>query len=247
MGKLYLVGIGPGSKRLRTIEAQEILERSEVIVGYNTYLKLIQDVLDGKEVIGAKMKEEIFRASIAIQRTLEGKNVALVSSGDPQVYGMAGLVFDMIARKDLNINVEVIPGVTAALAAAAKLGSPLSLDYASISLSDLLISEEEILFRVQKAAEGDFVIVFYNPINENLLKKAMSIVARYRSPKTPVGIVKYAYRENEKIILTDLESWESYLQEIDMVTTIIVGNSKTYRYKNFMITPRGYERKYELV
>ncbi|MEM0173889.1 MAG: precorrin-3B C(17)-methyltransferase [Sulfolobaceae archaeon] len=246
MGKLYLVGIGPGSKRLRTIEAHEILEKSEVIIGYNTYLKLVQDVLNGKEVIGARMKEEIFRASIAIQKALEGKNVALISSGDPQVYGMAGLVFDMIARKEINVDVEVIPGVTAALAAAARLGSPLSLDYAVISLSDLLIPEEEILDRVRKAAEGDFVVVFYNPINDNLLKKAMKIVSRYRSPKTPVGIVKAAYRENEKVILTDIESWEEYLQEINMVTTIIVGNSKTYKYKNFMITPRGYERKYEL-
>jgi precorrin-3B C17-methyltransferase len=247
MGKLYIVGIGPGDKKLRTLIAQEILERSNVVVGYNTYLKLISDVLDNKkEVIGAKMKEELFRAKTAIEKAINGNIVSLVSSGDPQVYGMAGLVFDLIARKNIDLEVEVIPGVTAALAAAAKLGSPLSLDFVVISLSDLLIPQDEILRKVEKAAEGDFVIVIYNPINEDLLKRAMSVIIKYRKSSTPVGIVKSAYRYNEKVIITTLSEWQNYINEIDMVTTIIVGNSLSYQYKKYIITPRGYERKYEL-
>jgi precorrin-3B C17-methyltransferase len=246
MGKLYIVGIGPGSKEQRTILAQRVLGESDVIIGYNTYLRLINDVLDGKEVIGAKMREELFRAKTAIDKATENKTVSLVSSGDPQIYGMAGLVFDLIARRRIDLEVEVIPGVTAALASASRLGSPLSMDFAVISLSDLLVPHEEILNRVKKAVEGDFVIVFYNPINESLLNKAMDIIAGKRKPETPVGIVKAAYRENEKVIITDLSSWVEYEGEIDMVTTIIVGNSITYRYKNYIITPRGYERKYEL-
>jgi precorrin-3B C17-methyltransferase len=247
VGKLYIVGIGPGSKDQRTLRAQEVLQKANVIIGYNTYLRLISDVLDGKEVIGAKMKEEIFRANTAIQKALEGKNqVALVSSGDPQIYGMAGLVFDLIARKKLDLEVEVVPGVTAALAAAAKLGSPLSLDFAVISLSDLLIPSNEILHKVTKAAEADFVIVFYNLINKKLLSDAMEIISKYRKAETPVGIVKAAYRDNESVIITTLSSWKNYIDEIGMVTTMIIGNSLTYNYKNYMITPRGYERKYEL-
>ncbi|AGJ61592.1 precorrin-3B C(17)-methyltransferase [Saccharolobus islandicus] len=248
MGKLYIVGIGPGSKEQRTIKAQEVLEKSNVIIGYNTYLRLISDVLDGKkEVIGARMKEEIFRANTAIEKALESDNiVSLVSSGDPQVYGMAGLVFDLISRRNLDLDVEVIPGVTAALAAAARLGSPLSLDFVVISLSDLLIPREEILHKVTKAAEADFVIVFYNLINENLLIEVMDIVSKHRKPNTPVGLVKSAYRNNENIVITTLSSWKEHMNEIGMTTTMIIGNSLTYSYKNYMITPRGYERKYEL-
>ncbi len=248
MGKLYIVGIGPGSKEQRTIRAQEILEKANVIIGYNTYLRLISDVLDGKkEVIGARMKEEIFRANTAIEKALEdNNNVALVSSGDPQIYGMAGLVFDILAKKKVDLEVEVIPGVTAALAAAAKLGSPLSLDFVVISLSDLLIPADEILQKVTKASEGDFTIVFYNLINKKLLLQSMEIVSKHRKPDTPVGIVKSAYRDEEKVIVTTLSSWKEHLEEIGMTTTMIIGNSLTYRYKNYMITPRGYERKYNL-
>ncbi|TRN04674.1 precorrin-3B C(17)-methyltransferase [Sulfolobus sp. F1] len=248
MGKLYIVGIGPGSKEQRTIKAQEVLEKANVIIGYNTYLRLISDVLNGKkEVIGARMKEEIFRANTAIEKALEdNNNVALVSSGDPQIYGMAGLVFDIIAKKKIDLEVEVIPGVTAALAAAAKLGSPLSLDFVVISLSDLLIPADEILKKVTKASEGDFTIVFYNLINKKLLLKSMEIVSKHRKPDTPVGIVKSAYRDEEKVIITTLSSWKEHLEEIGMTTTMIIGNSLTYRYKNYMITPRGYERKYNL-
>ncbi|TRM73100.1 precorrin-3B C(17)-methyltransferase, partial [Sulfolobus sp. B5] len=168
-----------------------------------------------KEVIVARMKEEIFRANTAIEKALEdNNNVALVSSGDPQIYGMAGLVFDIIAKKKIDLEVEVIPGVTAALAAAAKLGSPLSLDFVVISLSDLLIPADEILKKVTKASEGDFTIVFYNLINKKLLLQSMEIVSKHRKPDTPVGIVKSAYRDEEKVIITTLSSWKEHLEEI---------------------------------
>ncbi|EZQ10702.1 MULTISPECIES: precorrin-3B C(17)-methyltransferase [Acidianus] len=245
-GKLYIVGIGPGDKDLRTLRAQRVLEESQVIVGYNTYLKLISDIIEGKEVIGARMKEEVFRANVAIEKALEGKVVSLVSSGDPQVYGMASLVFDIIARRGMTLDVEVIPGVTAGLAAAARIGSPISLDYASISLSDLLIPREEILKRVESAATGDFVILLYNPINKPLLEETMSIISKFRSPETPVGIITKAYRQGEIKEVTTLRDWKKYENEIGMVTTIIVGNSRTYNAGNLVITPRGYERKYEL-
>jgi precorrin-3B C17-methyltransferase len=243
-GSIFVVGLGPGSKEYRTIRAQQALEEADVIVGYNTYLKIIRDVTEGKEVIGAKMKEELFRARITIEKALEGKKVALVSSGDPQVYGMASLLLDMMAKHGYDIPVEIIPGVTAALAVSSKLGSPLSLDYASISLSDLLIPRDEILNRVRKAAEGDFVIVLYNPISKPLLEASMDIIREIRKNPTPVGIVDHGFREDEKVIITDTEEWKKFENVIGMVTTIVAGNSKTYVTGNKMITPRGYERKY---
>ncbi len=139
---------------------------------------------------------------------------------------------------------EVVPGVTAALAVSSRLGSPLSLDYASISLSDLLIPREEILLRVRKAAEGDFTIVLYNPISKPLLEASMEIIREVKKVPIPVGIVDHAFRDNEKVIITDLDSWKKYEQLIGMVTTLVIGNSKTYVAGNKMITPRGYERKY---
>ncbi len=243
-GAIFVIGLGPGSREYRTIRAQQALEEAEVIVGYNTYLKMIRDVTLNKEVIGARMKEEVFRAKVTIEKALEGKKVALVSSGDPQVYGMASLLLDMMIKHGYDIPVEIIPGVTAALAVSAKLGSPLSLDYASISLSDLLIPREEILLRVRKACEGDFSIVLYNPISKPLLEASMEIIREVRKVPVPVGIVDHAFRDNEKVIVTDSEEWKKYENLIGMVTTIVVGNSRTYVAGNMMITPRGYERKY---
>ena len=245
-GKLFIVGTGPGAAEMRTFRMVEAIKQSDVIVAYTTYAKLIEDLTDGKEVITAKMKEEVFRAKVAIQKALEGKIVSLISSGDPQVYGMASLTLDMMCKNNVDLGFEIVPGVTAALAAAAKLGSPLGMDFASISLSDLLIPAEEILHRVRKAVEGDFVIVFYNPINKPLLEKAMEIISQYRKPETPVGIVRSAYREDEKVIVTTLAEWRKYEGIINMITTIIVGNSQSYVCNGKIITPRGYERKYSL-
>jgi precorrin-3B C17-methyltransferase len=246
MGKIYVVGIGPGGKEARTLEMLEAIKESDVIVAYTTYARLIQDLTDGKEVITAKMKEEIFRAKVAIEKALQGHTVAVVSSGDPQVYGMAGLIYDMACKNNVNVEIQIIPGITAANAVAAKLGSPLSMDFAVISLSDLLIPSEEILNRVRKAAEGDFVIVLYNPINKPLLLEAMRIIKEVKGIDVPVGIVKSAYREDEEIMIATLSTWEKFLNKINMITTIIVGNSKSYICNNKIITPRGYERRYDL-
>ncbi|AWR96297.1 precorrin-3B C(17)-methyltransferase [Acidianus sulfidivorans JP7] len=245
-GKLYIVGVGPGDPKARTLEAIESIKKSNVIVAYTTYAELIKDLTEGKEVITAKMKEEIFRTKTSVEKALEGNTVSLVSSGDPQVYGMAGLTLEYLCRKDIkNLDVEIVPGVTAANAAAARLGSPLSLDYVVLSLSDLLIPREEILHKAKMATLGDFVIVLYNPINKPLLIETMKIVKETRKPETPVGIVKKAYRKDEKVIITDLKDWEKYINEIDMITTIIIGNSRTFVCNGKMITPRGYSNKYE--
>lgn len=243
-GKLFIVGIGPGAPSIRTFRMVEAIRQSDVVVAYTTYAKLIEDLLDGKEVITAGMREELYRARVAIQRVLEGKIVSLISSGDPQVYGMASPALEMMCKNNIELDFEIVPGVTAALAAASKLGSPLAMDFASISLSDLLVPSEEILRRVKKAAEGDFVIVLYNPINIPLLERAMDIISEYRSPETPVGIVRSAYREDEQVIVTNLSDWKRYEGVINMVTTIIVGNSRTYVCNGKMITPRGYDRRY---
>lgn len=239
-GKLYIVGVGPGAPGLRTLRAIEVIRESDVVVAYTTYANLIRDLVDGKELITARMREEVFRASIAIRRALENHVVSLVSGGDPQIYGMASLALELMSRGNIELDFEVVPGVTAGLAVASRLGAPLSMDFAVISLSDLLIPASEILFRVRKAAEGDFVIVFYNPINKDLLRDAMRIVSEYRKPSTPVGIVKNAYRANEVVVVTTLSGWRDHEDMVDMSTTIIVGNSRSYIWRNWIITPRGY-------
>lgn len=239
-GKLYIVGVGPGAPGLRTLRAIEVIRESDVVVAYTTYANLIRDLVDGKELITARMREEVFRAGIAIRRALENHVVSLVSGGDPQIYGMAGLALELMSRGNIELDFEVVPGVTAGLAVASRLGAPLSMDFAVISLSDLLIPASEILFRVRKAAEGDFVIVFYNPINKDLLRDAMRIVSEYRKPSTPVGIVKNAYRANEVVVVTTLSGWRDHEDMVDMSTTIIVGNSRSYVWRNWIITPRGY-------
>ncbi|WP_230950915.1 SAM-dependent methyltransferase, partial [Sulfolobus acidocaldarius] len=148
-GKLYIVGVGPGSPEMRTIRAVQAIKESNVIVAYTTYADLVKDLTDGKEVITARMKEEIYRARTALEKAMEGNVVSLISSGDPQVYGMAGITLEMMYKNKIQVDFEVIPGVTAGLAAASRLGSPLSMDFASISLSDLLVPAEDILFRVR--------------------------------------------------------------------------------------------------
>ncbi|AAL62730.1 cobalamin biosynthesis precorrin-3 methylase (cbiF) [Pyrobaculum aerophilum str. IM2] len=243
-GRLRIVGIGPGDPSVRTFRAVEAIKESEVVVGYETYIGLIKDLLEGKEVIPAKMRQEIFRAEISISKALEGRKVALVSDGDPNVYGMAPLVFELMAKRGVEVDVEVIPGVTAALAAAAKLGAPLGSDFAVINLSDLLTPREAILRRVKAAAEADFVLVFYNPIDSGLTKAALEVVRSVRGDSTPVGLVKNAYRQGEEVRITALG--EVDMDWIDMRTTIIVGNSETFTWRGYLITPRGYSNKYRL-
>lgn len=239
-GRIYVVGIGPGEPGLRTLVSVDIIKKSSIVLGYTTYLGLIKDLIKDKKVIEYGMREEVKRVQKAVELALNGEIVSLISGGDPQVFGIAGLLYEYIAKNKLDIHITTIPGITAALAAASKLGSPLTSDFAVINLSDLLVSQEEILMKVEHAAKGDFVIVFYNPVKLNIVKLAMNTIARYRSRDTPVGIARNVYRDNEKIIVTTLEKWLDFSEYIDMRTTIIVGSTKTYVYGNYMITPRGY-------
>lgn len=235
-----MVGIGPGDLSLLTFQAREALTGAEVIIGYSTYLELIHTFLEGKEIISSGMMKEVERAKNAVELVLQGKRVVMVSSGDPGVYGMAGLVLEV--SLPLGIQVEVIPGVTAANAAAVVLGAPLMHDFALVSLSDLLTPWEVIEKRLQAAGAGDFIVVLYNPASKKRKKqieRAREILLLHRDPKTPVGIVKNLYREGQEKMISDLGNMLE--QDIDMFTTVVVGNSQTYTMGNQMITPRGYQ------
>lgn len=237
-----MVGIGPGARNEISQRALDALKNSETIVGYKLYVDLVKDIIGNKQVISTAMRKEIERVEQAIQEALSGKIVSIISSGDPGVYGMAGLVLEVISRENRPLPIEVIPGIPAANAAAAVLGAPLMHDYAVISLSDLLTPWETIERRVKCAAEADFVIVLYNPKSSQRtwqIEKTVSIVLQYKSPSTPVGIVKDVSREDEEIVLTTLGKVTSH--PIDMTTIVIIGNSTTFRYQDYMITRRGYQ------
>ncbi len=248
-GKLFLVGIGPGGEEHLTLAACEALKKAEIIVGYHRYLSQISSFLEGKETLSAGMTEELKRAREALQLASEGRVVALVSGGDPAVYGMSAPVFEVLSAENFSCPIEIIPGVTAACAAAAKLGAPLSTDVAFVSLSDRLTPWEVIERRIKAAAEGDFVLVIYNPASRKrraLLPRAIDLLLERKDPETPVAIAKNVTREGEKIILTSLSALEDFLPEVDMATLLIVGNSETRRVGDFLLTPRGYGKKYGL-
>lgn len=226
--------------------ARQAIERSQVIIGYKTYVRLLGDLVNGKEVVVSGMTEEMGRARRAIENAMQGKKVALISSGDPGVYGMAGLALELLNKKDLGrIDIEIVPGIISANACASLLGAPLMHDFAVVSLSDLLTDLKLIKRRIECAAKADFVIVLYNPKSVKRIapfKKACDILLKYKSPRTPVGIVQNAYRDAQEVIITTLKKLAS-CKKINMVTTIIIGNSKTYVKGGYMITPRGYDIK----
>ncbi len=230
-----------------TPAAGEALAAAEVIVGYQTYLDLIPEFLVGKEVLASQMMKEVDRCRKALDMADQGRIVALVSGGDPGIYAMAGLVFEMAREQNACVEIEVIAGIAALNACAARLGAPLMHDFAAISLSDLLTPWEKIEKRLEAAAAADFVVAIYNPKSKKRAEhivKAREILLAHRAPETPVGIVTAATRENERIVLTTLEKMLE--SEIDMQTTIIVGNSMTFAWQGFMVTPRGYAAKYAL-
>lgn len=237
-----MVGIGPGARNEMSQRALDALKNSDTIVGYKLYINLIADIVKDKQIIASAMRKEIERVELAIQEAQLGKIVSIISSGDPGVYGMAGLVLEMAHKENIDLPIEIIPGIPAANAAAAVLGAPLMHDYAVISLSDLLTPWEIIERRVKCAAEADFVIVLYNPMSSQRdwqLTKTSEIILRHKSPNTPVGIVKDVSREGESVILTTLEKITTH--SIDMTTVIIIGNSTTFTYRNYMVTRRGYQ------
>jgi precorrin-3B C17-methyltransferase len=226
-----------------TIKAKSEIERADVVVGYLKYVDLVRSLIrPTAEVIANEMGKEVERAELAIKRALDGKQVVVVSSGDPGVYGMAGVVLEVAERMRAKVPIEIVPGVTAATAAAAIVGAPIMSDFAVISLSDLLTPWDEIEKRLKVAAMADFVIVLYNPQSKNRrepLLKAYKILLEYRDPSTPVGIVRNAGRKGEQKIITRLKDMLNH--EIDMVTTIIVGNSKTRIVDGWIVTSRGYK------
>ncbi len=246
-GILYVIGTGPGSEKHMTPAASEALRDSDIIVGYRTYLDLITNYLVGKEVVASEMMKEVDRCRKSLELASSGKKVALVSGGDPGIYAMAGLAFEMAREHDADCEIQIIPGIAAVNGCAARLGAPLMHDFATVSLSDLLTPWEVIEKRLEAVAAADFVTAIYNPKSKKRTQqivRAQEIFLQHRDPATPVGIVTAATRENEKIILTDLANMLEC--EIGMQSTVIIGNSQTYIWKEHMVTPRGYSKKYDL-
>ncbi|MFZ5969794.1 MAG: precorrin-3B C(17)-methyltransferase [Bacillota bacterium] len=240
-GKVFVVGIGPGNREHMSFRAVEAIQESQVVIGYKTYVRLIEDLLEDKEVIDSGMRKEVERCNLTIDKALEGKTVSIISSGDAGVYGMAGIMLELVHERAVSVEVEIVPGITAASAASAALGAPMMHDFAVISLSDLLTDWELIRKRIACAAEGDFVIALYNPKSMervHQIEEAREILLKYKKKETPVGIVKNAKRKGEEWIITDIEHMLAH--EIDMLTVVIIGNGNTYVKNGKMITPRGY-------
>jgi adenosylcobyric acid synthase len=256
-GKLYVVGIGPGDPAHLTPAARAAIEVAEVVAGYVTYLDLIPQLLAGKELLATGMREEVARCRLALDRAAAGRVVALVSGGDAGIYGMAGLVLELVnegvvapfaalgagqATPLQDLDIEIVPGVSALQAAAARLGAPLMHDFAVISLSDLLTPWELIVKRLEAAAAADFVVALYNPKSTSRtsqIEAARDILLRHRSPSTPVGIVRHACRAGESTVVTTLKDFTAH--PIDMFSLVIVGSAATFvDGKGRMVTPRGY-------
>ncbi len=236
-----------------TFRAKEVIAESDTIVGYETYVNLVQDLIEGKTVYRYAMTQEVERAQQCIDLANSGKIVSLVSSGDPGIYGMAGLIYETLAAGNWDpkegLTVEIVPGVSALNSCASIIGSPLMTDFAVVSMSDLLVPWDIIEQRVEAAAKGDFVIVVYNPASKkriHQLKDTRTILLKYRKPTTPVAIVKGAFRSSQTIVLTTLEELPNHSDKLGMISTVIIGNSSTYTYKDLMINPRGYKSKYNL-
>ncbi|MBM6690733.1 precorrin-3B C(17)-methyltransferase [Fusobacterium mortiferum] len=238
-GKIYVVGIGPGNMEDISIRAYNTLKNVDIIAGYITYVDLVKDEFSEKEFYVSGMKKEIDRCEKVLELAKEGKKVALISSGDAGIYGMAGIMIEVALGS--GIEVEIIPGITSSVAGASLVGAPLMHDQAIISLSDLLTDWEVITKRIDRASDGDFVISLYNPKSKGRTEQiveAREIMLKYKAATTPVALLRHVGREDENYTLTTLEDMLNH--EIDMFTVVIVGNSKTYVKDGKMITPRGY-------
>lgn len=250
-GKIYVVGFGPGDREHITLRAAKALREAHLVVGYSTYIGLVRDLIEDKEIVETGMTEEVDRAVAVVDRASRGETVAVVSSGDAGIYGMAGLVYDVLRERGWapgeSPDVEVVPGVTALSSVASLLGAPVMHDFCGISLSDLLTPWETIEARIEAAARADFVIGLYNPKSGRRtwqIGRTREILLQHRDPKTPVGIVKSGYRPGQQVVRTDLEHMCDH--EIGMLTTLIIGNSQTYWLGDRMVTPRGYQKKYDV-
>ena len=239
--KLTVIGIGPGGGADLTGRARAALEAADLIVGYTVYVDLLREEFPDKELKTTPMRKEVERCRLAVEEAAAGRSVAMVCSGDPGVYGMAGPVLEL-APHFPEVEIQVVPGVTAALAGAAVLGAPLMHDFAVLSLSDLLTPWEVIRRRLELAAQGDFVLCLYNPSSRRRrdhLRMACDIVLAHRGPETVCGWVRNAGRaQEEHQVLTLGELREA---QVDMFTTVFIGSAATRRIGDRMVTPRGYE------
>ena len=241
MSKLYVVGIGPGAYEKMTIEAAEALKNSDVIIGYTVYVDLVKEHFAGKEFLTTPMKKEVERCKMAFEEAMKGKTVSMICSGDAGVYGMAGLMYE-VGINYPEVELSVIAGVTAATGGAAVLGAPLIHDFCLISLSDLLTPWEKIETRLLDAAHGDFVICLYNPSSKkrhDYLQKACDLMLKYKSEETVCGIVGNIGRDGESEKVMTLKELRD--TQVDMFTTVFIGNSQTKNINGKMVTPRGYK------
>ena len=249
IGVLSVVGIGPGAEDHITPAALRAIKEAELVVGYTTYIRLVRHLLDGKDVVKTGMTEEIGRARAAVERARAGGNVAIISSGDAGVYGMASLVFQVLQevgwKQGGSPELRLIPGMTALNSTGSLVGAPLGHDFCAISLSDLLTPWPVIARRIDAAASADFVIGLYNPASgrrQRQIVEAQAIIRKYRAGSTPVALIKSAYRKLQQTDLSDLDHFLEF--EIGMLTTVLVGSSNTFVFEGYMVTPRGYTNKY---
>lgn len=245
MGKIYVIGIGPGSERDLTIGARDILGKVDVVVGYKYYFQFVSHYLrPDAECVDTGMRQETARAREAFRLADEGKEVAVISSGDAGIYGMAPLIYEMAEELKSDIEIEVLPGISAFQTAASILGAPIGHDFCIISLSDLMTPWAKIERRIIAAAEADFITAIYNPKSVKRywqIERLRELFLKERDANTPVGIVRQAGREDQEVTYTTLAEFDA--EQIDMFTMVIIGNSQTFTTRNRMITPRGYYRE----
>ena len=241
MGKIYVTGLGPGAEDQMTKKAQKVLESCQVIIGYTVYIDLIREQFPDKIFLSTPMRQEAQRCRMAFEEARKGQDVAMVCSGDAGIYGMAGLICE-IGPEYPDIEIEIVPGITAASSGAAVLGAPLMHDFAVISLSDLLTPWETIEKRLKAAAQADFVICLYNPSSRkraDYLSRACGIILESRTAATVCGIVRNIGREGESCRILSLGELKDI--QTDMFTTVFIGNSATKEINGRMVTPRGYK------
>jgi len=240
MGKIILVGIGPGEEKQMTYKAKESLAKADIIVGYSGYVELLSDEFKDKEILSTGMRKEVDRCRMCFDKALSGKTVALVCSGDAGVYGMASLVYELSSEYE-RVDIEVVAGVSAALSGAAVLGAPINHDFCTISLSDLLTPWELIEKRLRAAAAGDFVITLYNPSSHkraDYLEKACNILLELIPGERACGYVKNIGRDNSLVWTGSLAELAN--ERVDMFTTCFIGNSQSFIREGRLVTPRGY-------
>jgi precorrin-3B C17-methyltransferase len=243
-GKVFALGLGPGDMEYMTARTRYLIEISDVIAGYKNYIEFIRPLIKNKEIISTSMTREVERVDKAIEAAARGKRVSIVCSGDAGIYGMAGLVYERMEYMGIDLDVEICPGVTAAIAAGSLLGAPLTNDFITISLSDLLTPSDTVKKRIIAAAQIDMVTAVYNPVSKKrreLIEFLQQQFLCFTDKSTPVGIVTHALREGQK---QEIRTLNNFLDaEMDMNSILIIGNSDTHILNNKMVTRRGYERK----